>query len=199
MSQTLPLTTFASVIGSTRDVIRNAQNRKTEPVHEGEFAPGRRQFNARHGVCYILWEMLMAQGVSAADASECVISQRRNIVRFFDGLKAGKHEPVFVTSLHQAEEDTLTGVRWVLISYMGTGTAEEISDAVAGSLAKVGATLERRPEGSGRTVRTIGGPRLATASVGEAYRLLQIRAQQAEPQAYRVEGEEFLPIDEVEG
>lgn len=194
MTQTLPLMAFASVIGSTRDAIRNAQNRKTEPVHESDFGPGQRRFNARHGVCYILWEMLMAQGVPATDASECVISQRSNIARFFDGLKDGKSEAIFVTSLHQAEEDSFTGMRWVLTPYMGTGSAEEIIDAVAGSLAKVGTTLERRPEGSGRTVRTIGGPRLATASIGEAYRLLQLRAAQAAPQPYRVVGEDFIPI-----
>ena len=183
MLGTVRLNDFANILNTTRDIIVNAQKQDREPWDASEFPQGQhRRFDGSHALAWVLLEMLNAQGVDMATSAQAVFSQRGSLGRFMDALDQSQPQPpFFVASISVAEEEHRNGELWVsrwLPTFAGVIlTADDLSQFVAEEIAKTGRVTEF-PE-KHRTVRRIGGPRVAIASITEAYRLLRQRAELA--------------------
>lgn len=185
---------LSEITGCSVASIRHKQAHDYTPWPDGEFEEGKhRRYDGRHAVTIVLADQIAAQGVSNADASEFVRAHAARVNAFLDQIERGEvPEPVFVAAFYEAEEDSLTnGIRWTMVAPAG-GTAEELVASVARCLSRVG---QDRTTRKGRTVeRTVAGPRVAVASVGEAYRVVKARAEVA---GYGIEGRRFYQLPEA--
>lgn len=181
---TIRLSDLAAITGTTRDAIRDAQRLARTPWDEEEFSDAKqRRFGGAHALAMILLEMLAAQGFVLADAAEHVRTQMGVIRRFLDDAAYGSAQDAVLVAARVPVFDSLTGARWVNHVSTEWGAAEDIGGWVTEQIGKIGRVVTTRDGNS--TVRTIGGPHLAVASVAEAYRTLKARAEQA---GYIVDG-----------
>ena len=189
---TVFLSDLARISGRTRDAIRNMQNRDGTPWDDDEFADqSRRRYGVKHALSLILCEFLESQRITATDAARFVKSQRSVVSRFLSDLAAGDATPRFVTAAYAGDEAE-GRVIWTPIFLASYGTAEEVSDLFAGELGRIGSEKTRNKFGDEITVRRVGGPIVAVASMQEAFRILKIRAAMA---GFEPTGEGFKRID----
>lgn len=188
---TVFLTDLARIAGRTRDTVRNMQNRDGTPWDDAEFADHpRRRYGVRHALALILCEMLEAQRINTSDAAEFVRAQPFAVDKFFADLSGGDTVARFVVAAYLADE--IDGhMTWTKVFLAGYGTAEEVSALFAGELERTGRETTRERLGDTVTVRRVGGPLVAVASIPEAFRILTGRAAKA---GFAVQGDGFMRL-----
>lgn len=189
---TIFLSDLARIAGRTRDTVRNMQNRDGTPWDDSEFAEQpRRRYGVRHALALVVCEMLEAQHVAASAAADFVRSQQLPVEKFLADLRAGAPVPRFVVAAYVGEE--IDGrVTWMQLHPAWMGTTDEVAGLFSDELTRTGRHTTRRRFGEEVTARRVGGPRIAVASINEAFRLLTARAAAA---GFLVDGNGFRKID----
>lgn len=185
MESVVSLKGLVEVIGGTltEDAIMNAKKQDRDFWPDREFPEGKhRRYNGFHGLCLVIVDMLIKQGLRMSDAAE-IVRHQGNVIRAYLTAIATHQPPeqLFVTSFSVCKEQSDLGPKWDRIALSTSGTAEAIMDAMRASLENTGHVFDT----GRRTIRQIGGPHVSIAPVGEAYRLLKQRAELA---GYMVDG-----------
>lgn len=188
MPSPLRLADLAALTSVTEASIRHMQSHGYTPWDDSEFLAGKhRRYDGTHALCLTATSILMAQGLQLGAACELVNEQFSLVTRFLDVIASG-HPPaplIIARISYLAEDRRLGGLREYPISNATDGSAESINAAVARFLA------HRIGEESAHE-RILSGPRVTTASLPEAYGLLQRRAL---AQGYQVCGREVSRLD----
>ena len=190
---------LAEITGTTKDAIQNYHRNDNVPWYDDFSGEGHRRYGGHEAICLILNEILRAQGCSVTLAADFVRDQSRLVEEFLDDVEAGRaRKPRFILALLMATEDSL-GSRWESLHHGGSdGSLDSVLDIVRAQALKVGTELGTRKDrdGNPQTIeRTIGGPWVAMAEIGEAYRLLQLRARQT---GFVVDGRSILKLAKAE-
>jgi len=181
---TVKLQELADASGRSRNIIRNRQNKRDQPWNEDGREDGeRRSYSGLHAVALVIDELLVKQGFQSAQAAECIRAQEANIRLSLDEIMQGQEPaPRVVAAIAEVVEDSWVGLRVDLQPYFGDGSVEALQAAIAIRLGGMGRAVQTRGERS--TERKVGA-QLAVASILEAYRIAQDRAQAA---GFRIEG-----------
>ena len=187
---------LAEITGTTKDAIQNYHRDDNVPWYDDFTGEGHRRYGGHEALCLILNEILRAQGCSVTLAAAFVRDQSRLVAEFLDEVEAGRaRKPRFILGLRMATEDSLFGLRWESLHHGGgDGSLDSVLDIVRAQALRVGTEWGTRKDrdGNPQTIeRTIGGPWVAMAEIGEAYRLLQLRARQT---GFVVDGRSILKL-----
>lgn len=193
---TVRIGSIAAIVGITKDPLNNQLRDKTQPWPDDFNGEGQRRFDGTHAVALVLQEMLRNQGFSVAVAGEFVRGRSGLIADFLDEVEAGRApKKRFVMAAMRAVEDSWLGARAEQVWGAHSGDLEEVLDCVRSVAESVGRETETRKDATGKArsvMRIIGGPLIALAEVGEAYRLVQMRALAA---GFAVDGRAIAKIE----
>ena len=195
---TVRLQAVADITGRPKESIRNMQAQGIAPwPDDADRDVAQRRYDGTMALALVLVDTLMDQGCSLQVAGECVRNHSAVISLFLDEVE--NHQPVtprFLAYIAHAVEDSLTGTAWVPVMVAGaSGTEDELMGIIGAELAGAGKLTATR---DGRTTRRhLGGLRIASMSIPEAYRLLRMRAK---AEGYVVDGRAILKLsDKREG
>lgn len=180
-TNTVRLQDLSDIAARSREAIRNIQKGGSAPWNDAEEFKGtaHRRYSGYHALALVLAEMLMAQEMSVGSAGMFVREHEAIIRNFLDEVTAGAEvTPCFVLGVRRCVDDELFDrPMWMSVPGACGGTLEEVSARIISELHLVGTYMVEF--GDKRKDRVIAGPNIATASIPEAYRLLQTRARSA--------------------
>ena len=181
----LRLSDLAQITPRTRESIRNMTKAKTTPWEEKlSEGTGQRRYDGFHALALTIQDSLSQQGLSLPAAAEVVDMNERKITAFLDAEERGEN-PVggYIACMRVREEDDRTGEHWFLCPVIGTGSAEEIAEAVLNSIKRIG---EVTPTLRGSAInRRTSGPHLSVVSIREESLKLRAIADEA---GYEIHG-----------
>lgn len=186
---TVRIGALSDITGRSMETLRVLIKTDSAPWGTGGFEDRHhRRFGGQHALAVVLMELLSAQGVDLSVAAQVVRHNELTVERFLDAVERRETPPRSLiadvwTIRHSASRGTFVDRPIQLLS-----TDDDVVGAVAAALAGIGKDWPSDQESASRQ---IAGPWLIVASVAEAYRLLQLRADRA---GYVVDGRRILSL-----